>query len=279
MSGLIVLGTEPLVGKTTVSSALISALMNRGKTVAVMKPIETGCAVIPMEQPSSPDHENLPCDQAALDSLSRLAQIAGPPPASMQTKVPHERLSPKDAPLLMNAACFDFDLNTVNPYRFEPTLEPGVAARLAEVHIDADHILRCYRSLASAAEVVIIEGPAGLFDPLGPDLLFIDLIALMQLPVLLISGFSPGTISNCIMTIEALRHRKINLTGLLFNRRKNQPRPEDAANPFQIESHCGPLVLGVFPHLSSDQRADTKYLGQRLEVHVDLAPLFAALKA
>lgn len=285
MPGLFVIGTEPGIGKTTVAAALIAALNSRGRRVAVMKPIETGCEVLPSSPAdgstpaASAAAGGAPLDQESLDSLARLAQLAGPPPASVLADVSRELLRPTDAHLLMEAAGFDFDLDQVSPYRFGPALEPGVAARLAGTEIQVEHILHCQEAVAAAAEVMIVEGSAGLFDPLSPGLLTIDLISRMKLPVLLISGFSPGSISSCIMHIEALRRRDLQLTGLILNRREARSLPEHAANPFQVESYCGELVLGVFPFFTPDQLSDVNFLGERLAVHTDLSPLLDTLQA
>jgi len=45
-SGIFVTGTDTGVGKTTISTVLIEALVAQGKKVAVMKPVESGCAPI-----------------------------------------------------------------------------------------------------------------------------------------------------------------------------------------------------------------------------------------
>ena len=283
MSGLFVIGTEPRVGKTTVAAALITALNSRGRKVAVMKPIETGCEVLPSAPAdgNSPtpcrDVGGAPLDRESLESLARLSQLAGPPPASHLADVPPELLRPVDAHHLMEAAHFDFDLDQVSPYRFGPALEPGVAARLAGTEIQVEQILHCQEALSAAAEVVIVEGSAGLFDPISPGLLTIDLIGRMKLPVLLISGFTPGSISSSIMHIDALRRRALPLIGLIFNRREARSLPEHAANPFQVESYCGELVLGVLPFFSPSQLTDLNFMGERLAVHVDLSPLLDTL--
>src|SRR5262249_25125214 len=47
MSALLVTGTDTGVGKTFVACALAQALRARGRTVAVMKPVETGVVSVP----------------------------------------------------------------------------------------------------------------------------------------------------------------------------------------------------------------------------------------
>jgi dethiobiotin synthetase len=47
MSGILVTGTDTGVGKTFVACALAHALRARGRSVAVMKPVETGVVEAP----------------------------------------------------------------------------------------------------------------------------------------------------------------------------------------------------------------------------------------
>ncbi len=66
MSALLVTGTDTGVGKTFVACALAHALRARGRTVAVMKPVETGVVSVPEDARRL---REAAADQAALDDV------------------------------------------------------------------------------------------------------------------------------------------------------------------------------------------------------------------
>jgi dethiobiotin synthetase len=95
------------------------------------------------------------------------------------------------------------------------------------------------------------------------------------LPVLVVARSDLGTINHSLLTLEALRSRSIPIAGLVINRLSGEPRPEEAANPQQIEQFAGDVVLGTLPFFGEAQTQDFDYLAQRMETHVDVDRLLA----
>jgi dethiobiotin synthetase len=119
-----------------------------------------------------------------------------------------------------------------------------------------------------------VEGTGGLLLPIAEDLLSIDLIKRLALPVLLVAPSRKGAINHCMLCVEALRSRSIVLKGVVFNRVDDRPpRPEEAANPQLLEAFAGAIVLGMVPFLPADKRDDLEHLARRLHAHVDLSVL------
>jgi dethiobiotin synthetase len=187
------------------------------------------------------------------------------------------RAAPTDATSLRRAAGFDGQLEQICPYRFVPPFEPAVAARLEGVTVDLEHLVACYRRLAGEAGLVLVEGCGGLMAPLNEDLLMVDLVARLELSVLLVSPSMRNAINACLLNAELLRNRQLPLVGLVLNRLTPVAQPEEAANPFQIERFEGPIVRGVVPFLEPDVLGDPELLAHRLEVHVDLDAILAGL--
>lgn len=226
--GFYIAGTQAQVGKTTVASALAAALVHRGQSVAVMKPVQTGCPIV------------------------------------------EGQAEPTDAISIKRAAQFDGPLEQISPYRFAPALEPAVAARLAGVTIDFDHLVACYRQLAAQARLVVVEGCSGLLAPLNEDHLMVDLVARLGLSVLLVSPSVPNAVNACLLNIELLRGRELDFRGLVLNRLTPEVNPEEAANPFQIERFESGIVRGVMPFLEPAVLEEPELLARRFAVHVDL---------
>ncbi len=95
-------------------------------------------------------------------------------------------------------------------YRLETPCSPHHAARIDGVEIDPDALaLPVQRPL-------VVEGAGGALVPLAGDLLFADIFARWQLPVIVVARTSLGTINHSLMTLEALRSRGVPVHGIAF---------------------------------------------------------------
>lgn len=99
---------------------------------------------------------------------------------------------------------------------FKNPLSPHLASKLQNIEIDINAIKLPY------ANDLIIEGAGGLLVPIDKTTLVVDLISLFSLPVILVARSSLGTINHTLLSIEALRHRKIPLLGVIMNNGINQ---------------------------------------------------------
>jgi dethiobiotin synthetase len=97
-------------------------------------------------------------------------------------------------------------------YRLKTPASPHRAAEIDGVTIDA-HALRVPDT---GDDPLVIEGAGGLMVPLNRDTLYIDLFARWRLPVLLCARTALGTINHSLLSIEALRSRKIHILGIVF---------------------------------------------------------------
>lgn len=63
---------------------------------------------------------------------------------------------------------------------------------------------------------LVVEGAGGALVPLGGELLYADVFAEWQLPVILVARTALGTINHSLLSVEALRHRGVTLHGIAF---------------------------------------------------------------
>jgi dethiobiotin synthetase len=63
---------------------------------------------------------------------------------------------------------------------------------------------------------LVIEGSGGLLVPLDDTTLYIDVFARWRLPVVLCARTALGTINHSLLSIEALRHRDLDIIGIAF---------------------------------------------------------------
>lgn len=256
---LFVTATDTGVGKTLVASALAAALHRRGLTVGVMKPAESGCTI---------DPALVGDDLAAMLRLAR--HSTSPPPVEVLAQAPRESLQPQDAIRLKHFSGSTENLDLINPYRFAPPLAPLVAATLSGQSISTSTIMDAFETLRARCDFLIVEGAGGLLVPLSRELLVVDLIQKMQIPALLVGRSSLGTINHTLLSIEALHHRNIAVSGIVLNRLTKDVLAEEASNPHLIENQTGDLIRGVLPFFAAEKRDDVDYLAQRFHVCVDI---------
>lgn len=97
-------------------------------------------------------------------------------------------------------------------YRLETPASPHLAAELDRLHIDATTL-----NVPGTGDCpLVIEGAGGLMVPLSRDELYIDVFARWQLPVVLCARTALGTINHSLLSLEALRNRKIEVLGIAF---------------------------------------------------------------
>jgi dethiobiotin synthetase len=119
-------------------------------------------------------------------------------------------------------------------YAFKEPASPHYSAALENSEIDINRF-----TLPETDNHLIVEGAGGLMVPLNDKHLLIDLIQKMGLEVILVARNYLGSINHTLLSIEALRSRKIPVKGIIFN---GQPTP--SSEEF-ILNYSGVTLLGV----------------------------------
>jgi dethiobiotin synthetase len=94
-------------------------------------------------------------------------------------------------------------------YRLVTPASPHLAAEIDGVEIDPD-------ALTPPDGALIVEGAGGALVPVTRTLLYADLFARWQIPVIVCARTGLGTINHSLLTIEALRSRDVPIHGLAF---------------------------------------------------------------
>ena len=71
--------------------------------------------------------------------------------------------------------------------------------------------------------MVIVEGAGGLRVPIGKNFEVIDLISTLKARTILVVLPFLGTINHTLLSVEALKRRKIKLEGVVINRYPKRP--------------------------------------------------------
>jgi dethiobiotin synthetase len=127
-------------------------------------------------------------------------------------------------------------------YRLREPMSPHAAAEIDGVTIDVEHIVA---TELPTDRPVVIEGAGGLMVPLNATELMIDLIARMDVPVVLVARTGLGTLNHTLLSVSEIRRRSIPLLGVVLN------GDEHASNSRAIERYGEVAVLGRVPWLAA----------------------------
>jgi len=106
-----------------------------------------------------------------------------------------------------NPTCF------IHPERYRLTIpaSPHYAAEQDGLEIKATDF-----TLPQTKNSLLVETAGGIVSPLSHSFLNIDLVAQLQLPVILVSNNYLGSINHTLLSIAALQQKNIAIKGLVF---------------------------------------------------------------
>ena len=186
-----------------------------------------------------------------------------------------------DAVVLRHFARINEDLNNINPVFFDQPLAPSIASHLDDRSINWSKIYQCFERLKKKYDFLLVEGVGGIAVPLSSDQQVIQLILKFQLPLLIVARANLGTINHTVLTVAYARQYGIEPIGIILN--SNKPIVDDPSvnsNSAEIQRLTGVKVLGNVPYSPKCQRTDVdkRFLGQHIQSHVDLSPIYEILE-
>src|SRR5438477_779637 len=107
---------------------------------------------------------------------------------------------PEDTVKLQGASETDDPLELVTPYRFRSPLAPFVAGRIERKKITFSKILRAYRQLKQRHAFMLVEGIGGILVPITKKARVLELIQLLDLPLLIVARSGLGTLNHTLLT-------------------------------------------------------------------------------
>jgi len=143
-------------------------------------------------------------------------------------------------------------------YVLPEPIAPHEAARRAGVAIDMQKLVP-----PPGDRLLVVEGAGGLMVPLTERAFVIDLAHELDLPVLLVTRSTLGTINHTLLSLEAIRRRGLHLAGVVVN------GPETPHNRAAIERYGQVEIIAEIPWLDQMTAASLK----AIEPELDLAKL------
>jgi dethiobiotin synthetase len=188
VSAVFITGTGTDVGKTFIAAGLIRYFRGVGQPVAALKPLVSGF------DPGAP--------------------------------------SGSDPAILIEALGREFkpeELNRVSPWRFRAPLSPDMAARAENKAIDLQAVVEfCRVAIAGNDGALLIEGIGGMMVPLDARHTVLDLMSLLNLPLILVAGSYLGTLSHVLSAQDVILRHALDLRAIVVSETEGAPAPLDA---------------------------------------------------
>jgi dethiobiotin synthetase len=188
VSAVFITGTGTGVGKTFVTAGLIGYFRGLGQPVAALKPLVSG---FDLAAPSGSDPSVL------LEALGR-------------------EVKPEA-------------LKRVSPWHFRAPLSPDMAARAEDRAIDLQAVADfCRAAIARNDGALLIEGIGGIMAPVNARHTVLDLMSLLNLPLILVAGSYLGTLSHVLSAQDVILRHALDLRAIVVSESADAPMPLDA---------------------------------------------------
>ena len=163
--------------------------------------------------------------------------------------------SPKaqsDGARLRSAAGNCDPMAEVSPYVFRLPVAPFSAAQAEGATVRVATIRRTFRTLRQKHDLVVVEGVGGVYVPITSSLNISDLIYRMKLSTIVVGQSGLGGINHALLTLHALRRRKIPIVALVLNQCRpmgtKKARAQEQSTVSLLRQLAGVPVLGPLPY-------------------------------
>jgi len=188
VSAVFITGTGTDVGKTFVCAGLIRYFRRLGQPVNALKPLVSGF------DPGAP---------------------SGSDPALLLEALGRE-VTPEE-------------IDCISPWRFRAPLSPDMAARAENSAIDLQAVADfCRAAIARNDGAQLIEGIGGIMVPINERHTVLDLMSMLNLPLILVAGSYLGTLSHVLSAQDVILRYPLDLRAIVVSETDGAPVPLDA---------------------------------------------------
>lgn len=166
-------------------------------------------------------------------------------------------------------------IETASSYLFKQDTTPVIAAENENVIIDRTVIKRDYESMLKIHDCIITECTGGIVTPLAPNFSTLDMIKLLDLPVVIVINPKTGAINQTLLTINHLESKDVRVRGVIIN---NLPEKTDLTElkhlPRLIEEYSSAKILGIVKNFDDTRKIDPSNLITDILNGVDIESVF-----
>lgn len=179
------------------------------------------------------------------------------------------------APDLTFVKSIDPYIKTHASYMLKEPTAPLVAAELENIEIDKLTIKKDYDALSKEHDCTIVEGAGGLMVPIAPNFMVVDMIKMLNLPVVIVARPDLGTVNHTILTINQAAENGIKVRGVIIN---NFPEYTNdisiKSGPRLIEEYSDAKILGIVKHFDNINKLNPSDLITHILNGIDIESVF-----
>lgn len=175
-------------------------------------------------------------------------------PALSGAELKNGELIPGDCEFVLKTAGIKADPSNFASYIFKTAVSPHLAAEIEGVSIKKDKIQKDFQDKKAEYNYLVVEGAGGIICPFNlkdEQIILPDIIKLLGLDVVIVSGAELGSINNAVLTVEYIKNCGINIKGIILNKyNENDFMQRD--NKEQIERLTGVKVIAEVKENEND---------------------------
>lgn len=194
-------------------------------------------------------------------------------PFATANRVFSRKYRSQDTAILANASRVNDADSELNPFFYPIAASPLVASELKhEPPINIEKALQTLQNLGMKHDFLIAEGIGGILVPLTENESVASFAKRADLPLVIVSTSSLGTLNHTLLTIMACKEFGLNIMGIILNKMPRKPNMVERKTAEVIERLTDIEVLAVLP-ISKNVNYAT--IGELLENEIDLDKLLS----
>lgn len=137
------------------------------------------------------------------------------------------------------------------PYVLDEPAAPHLVAAQSGLKLEMAIIMRALNAVQAQSDAVVVEGAGGFLTPLTDSTDLGDFAQQLGLPVILVIGMRLGCINHALLTLEAIKSRKLQIAGWIANSLSTE-MPFLNENIKSLQSRIDAPFLGRIPPLPKE---------------------------
>jgi dethiobiotin synthetase len=109
------------------------------------------------------------------------------------------------------------NINLISPWRFKAPLSPDMASAKENKIINFTQLLDYCKDAENLTDNLIIEGVGGIMVPINNEKTILDLMQVLNYPIILVVGSYLGSISHSLTAINCLEARNLNIHKIIIS--------------------------------------------------------------
>lgn len=155
-----------------------------------------------------------------------------------------------DTTCLANAAG-ETDLDRITRWAFPEPVAPSVAAGLHGLTLTLPDLVEAVTMARRPGGTLLVEGVGGLLCPLTERETVADLVAALEMPLVIVTRRSLGTLNHTLLTLDVAAHRGLSMAGLVVSETTPATTLAEATNVEELRRRVSVPLLAVLPHSSA----------------------------